>query len=67
MTLVADSPTIAPDREVEQKKAAATEPPRIPCPCAAGRQRRQVVLRLRSFVEHVRYGRRLPSLPSPVV
>jgi hypothetical protein len=50
MTLVADTPTIAPDRELEgEMKSEELEPPRIRCPSLrlVGPKRRQIVLRVR--------------------
>ena len=60
--------SIVIDRESDQQKGLDASDPRIRLPplWLVASQGRPLVLLLRAPVEHVRYGRRLPSLSSPV-
>jgi hypothetical protein len=66
MTAKTITPTLMPARELEEEKPGES-PPRIRCPlCGWSPRKGQMVLRMRQRVEHIRFGRCLPSLPPPV-
>ena len=67
MCAVKDDQSVVIDRESDQDKSHDPSGPASGARSAAGRpQRRPLVLHLRQRVEHIRHGRHVPSVPSPV-
>lgn len=65
---VADNPVIVPDRNLEQeKKPAASEPPRLRCPLCGWSPRKEDKWFCTCGNEWNTFGRRLPSVPPPMV
>jgi len=68
MSRFADNPVIVPDRELAEEKDTRSigTAHSLPDLRLVATERRQMVLRVWSFVEYFRHGRHLPSLRAPM-
>ena len=66
MNPVADNTLVV--REIDEEKSTGTSDPLHPLPFVrlVTSQRRPMVLRVRTRMEHLRYWRRVPRVPTPM-